>query len=104
MITLNGSHMANAFVCIKVTQLHSRDLDTNKQIMEKEVTAMATVIRKKIENGSIIILQPVAEVEGITLYAEASDHGIQRIPNKRPTRVSKSCIDKARKVEAFVPQ
>lgn len=66
--------------------------------------AMATVVRKKIENGSILVLHPVAEVEGITLYAETSDYGIQRIPNKRQTRVSKSCIDKAMKVEAFVPQ
>jgi len=72
--------------------------------MKKEVMAMATVVRKKVENGSIIMLRPVAEIEGITLYAEASDHGIQRIPNKRQTRVSKSCIDKAMKVEAFVPQ
>lgn len=99
MITLNGLHMANAFVCIQLIPL-----DTNKQIMEKEVMAMATVVRKKIENGSILLLQPVAEVEGITFYAETSDYGIQRIPNKRQTRVSKSCINKAMKVEAFVPQ
>lgn len=65
---------------------------------------MATMIRKKVENGSIIMLQPVAEIEGITLYAETSDHGIQRISNKRQTRVHKSCIDKTMKVEAFVPQ